>query len=145
MEVLIMAQPIFVNVPENFSMGVFAGNMERSFTAKGYTVQTNCTETNATFTVSKGMDGALTKWSGLGESVVVNCTVANNQLTVAFMNEEWTNKIVAMVAGWFCCTILFITGIVGIVRQVNLPKNVGADAMLLANQSVVYETPVDFQ
>lgn len=140
-----MAQPFFVNVPENFSMSVFAGNLQNACAAKGYTVLTSCTESGATFTISKGMDSAFSKWSGIGESVVVNCTVMNNQLTVAYMNEEWTNKIVAMVAGWFCCTVLFVTGIIGIIHQLNLPKNISADVMMLAPQSVVYETPADFQ
>lgn len=133
-----MAQPVFVNVPENFSMDVFAKNLANACATKGYLVQISMVGNAATLTISKDMDG-LNKWLGLGESIVVNCTVADNRLTLLFMNEEWTNKIVALIVGWFCCLIPFITGIVGAVRQLNLPKNLGADAIMIAPQSVDVE------
>ena len=130
-----MAQPIYVNVPENFSMSVFAQNMANSCSAKGYMVQVTMVGDSASLTISKNMDG-LNKWLGLGTSVVVNCSVVNNVLTLMFMNEEWTTKIIALVVGWFCCLIPFITGIVGIVSQTSMPKNIGSDALMIAPQSV---------
>lgn len=131
-----MAQPLFVNVPEGFDMGVFAQKIAETYQAKGYTVQPAVSGDTAMITISKGI-GGINTITGLGESISLNCSVSDNKLIVNYTNEEWTSKIIACVVGWFCCLIPFITGIVGIVRQVNLPKNISADAMLLASQSVL--------
>ena len=133
-----MAQPIFVNVPENFSMDSFAYQLANIYTTKGYMVQSSVNGNNAALTISKGMDG-FTKFIGMGESVVVNCMVNNGTLTVSFMNEETNSKIIAIVIGFFCCTVLCITGIIGILNQNNLPKTIGMDATMLAPGCVYYE------
>lgn len=138
-----MAQPMFLNVPEGFDMGVFAQKMTDAWQQKGYIVQSAVTETTAVLTINKGLGGINTVL-GLGEGVTANCSLADGRLIINFINEEWTSKIIACIVGWFCCFIPLVTGIVGIVRQINLPKNISADAQLYVTQSIGVP-PVDEQ
>lgn len=129
-----MAQPMYINVPEGFDMGVFARKMTDAYQAKGYAVQPSVTENTAVLILSKDLGGINTVL-GMGEGVTINCTVIEGRMTINFVNEEWTSKIIACAIGWICCFIPFITGLIGVYRQVTLPNTIGADATMFVAQS----------
>lgn len=135
-----MAQPIWINVPNGFDMNLFVARMESTYQARGYMVNKSITGNIANLIISKDMDGT-NKLLGMCESVMASCSVMDNRLTINFMDEEWTSKIIACGVGWFCCWIPLITGLVGVYRQVNLPKTIGIDATTLAPQCVVSDVP----
>lgn len=120
------------NVGPNFDMNVFAEKMAETYRMKGYTV----TVANMGNICTLGFDkatGGINMLLGMGEAVKANITQNENTVTISFSDEEWTSKIIALVVGWFLCMIPFITGIVGVVKQINLPKSIGNDAMVIAS------------
>ena len=69
--------------------------------------------------VGKDRDG-FTNILGLGIECRATFTVINQtQLTVNIENE-WSNKIVALVVGWFCCLVPLVTGAIGAYNQSEL-------------------------
>ena len=60
--------------------------------------------------------------------------VANGVLSINFSDGDWTGKIIGLVVGWFICLIPFITAIIGCVKQSQLPKSIGNDAVIFASQ-----------
>lgn len=129
-----MAQPLYINIPEGFDMGIFARKMTDAYQAKGYAVQPSVNGNTAVIVLSKDLGGINTVL-GLGEGVTLNCSVLDGRLIISFLNEEWTSKIIACVLGWICCFIPLITGLVGVYRQITLPNNISADATLYVSQS----------
>ena len=82
-------------------------------------------------TVTKNREG-FSNIIGLGLECRVNFSAINGQLTVN-IDSEWTNKIIAMVVGWFLCLIPFITGIVGAVGQNGMPGQIETAIMMAVN------------
>lgn len=70
---------------------------------------------------------------GLGLESKVTLTLMNDSLNVS-VEDEWSNKIIAIALGWFVCLVPFITGIVGCVNQSGLSKKI-FDAIQLAAAS----------
>lgn len=98
--------------------------------------------------VSKDREGIKNSLLGLGIECRVAITVADDILTLS-IGSEWTNKIVALVIGWFLCWIPIVTGIIGLVNQSGLPDKIYTAFNLASNSGVVYTapqdaTPVDF-
>ena len=60
--------------------------------------------------------------------------VADGVLTINFSDGDWTGKIIGLCVGWFICFVPFITAIIGCVKQSQLPKKIGNDAMMIASQ-----------
>ena len=76
----------------------------------------------ASITVLKDRDG-IKDFVGLGIECRAAVTLNGNILSVT-VDSEWTNKIIAIVVGWFLCLIPFITGIVGAIAQNSLPDKI---------------------
>lgn len=101
--------------------------------AQGY----DCTpvilnDTLANMTVKVDRDG-IKNIIGLGLECKVTLTLMNDTLNVS-VEDEWSNKIIAIALGWFVCLIPFITGIVGCINQSGLSKKI-FDAIQMAAAS----------
>lgn len=97
--------------------------------------------------VSKDREG-LKNFLGLGVECRVAITASDDMLTLS-IGSEWTNKIVALVIGWFLCWIPVVTGIIGLVNQLGLPDKIFTAFNLATNSGVGFTsaedaTPVDF-
>lgn len=104
---------------------------EQLLQQQGYLTQVQImNESMATLNVLKDRDG-LKNIIGLGVEVHANISVVNNVMQISIENE-WTNKIVAIAVGWFCCLIPLITGIVGCVNQNELGTKVANNLQLAA-------------
>lgn len=78
---------------------------------------------NAGMTVKKDRDG-FKDFIGFGIECRVSLAIVNaGQLSVT-IDSEWTNKIIALVIGWFLCLVPFICGIVGCINQSGLPEKI---------------------
>ncbi len=77
---------------------------------------------SAMITVQKNRDG-FQNFLGLGIECRATLTLNGSSLNVN-IDSEWTNKIVAIVVGWFLCLVPFITGIIGCVNQSGLPGKI---------------------
>lgn len=98
--------------------------------------------------VTKDREGIKNSLLGLGVECRAAITVSDDLLTLS-IGSEWTNKIVALVIGWFLCWIPIITGIVGLVNQSGLPDKIITAFNLACNSGMGYApaeeaTPVDF-
>ena len=92
--------------------------------------------------VSKDREGFKNSILGMGIECRVAITVADDILTLS-IGSEWTNKIVALVIGWFLCWIPIITGIIGIVNQSSLPDKIFTAFNLASNSGAAYSAPVN--
>lgn len=92
--------------------------------------------------VTKDREGIKNSILGLGVECRVAITVSNDLLTLS-IGSEWTNKIVALVIGWFLCWIPIITGIIGLVNQSGLPDKIFTAFNLACNSGTANTTPVD--
>ena len=61
---------------------------------------------------------------GLGVECSVTLTVMNGSALMVNIESVWTNKIVALIIGWFLCWIPCVTGIIGCLSQSELPKKI---------------------
>lgn len=127
-----MADSLIINVSPNFDLNVFTEQLANLYRSKGYNVIPAATPMGTTMVVEKGIGGINTVL-GLGESVRVNCNCNSGVLSISYSDEEWTSKIIGGVVGWFLCLIPFITAIVGVVHQLQLPKNISSDATVIAS------------
>ena len=128
-----MAESFMLNVKPNFQLTTLVGKLSQIYTQNGFTVTGSTFGENADSTqvipnvfsmkIEKGNEG-ITKVLGLGKSIVVNFSVANNILSVNFSGIEWTGKIITIAIGWLLCFFPLITGIVGVVGQLELPKDI---------------------
>ncbi|MBP3938383.1 MAG: hypothetical protein IK955_03155 [Clostridia bacterium] len=87
--------------------------------------------TSAMIVVQKDRDG-FKNFMGMGVECRVTLTLNGNMLNLN-IESEWTNKVIAMVVGWFLCLIPFITGIVGAVNQNGLPGKIETAVMMSTN------------
>ena len=128
-----MANNLMLNVnPETFNLDAFANILANNFRGRGYTVTAVNMNGSYMLTFEKGI-GGINTILGLGESIKATCMCMNGMLTINFSDEEWTSKIIGIVVGWFLCLIPFITGIIGVTRQLQLPKTITNDATMIAS------------
>ena len=127
-----MANNVMFNVSPTFNLDVFATRLADTYRAKGYVVNVASMGTSYSITFDKGT-GGINTILGMGEGIKANITLTGNALNISFTDEEWTGKIVALVIGWFLCWVPIITGIIGIIRQTSLPKEIGTDATMIAS------------
>lgn len=128
-------------------LNVIINQASQNLTTQGFTVQAHLlNQSSASMTVSKDRDG-FKSFIGLGIECRVNIALMNaGQLSVT-IDSEWTNKIIALVIGWFLCLIPFITGIVGCINQSGLPEkifNAITAASAGANQAP-FNSPINYQ
>lgn len=128
-----MADSVFFNVAPDFNLQMFAGQLAEKYRMEGFTVSVAEFNNTVVLTFDKST-GGINMLLGLGLGIKATCTVVNGVLTIAFSDAEWTGKIIGLCVGWFICFVPFITAIIGCVKQSQLPKNIGNDAMVIASQ-----------
>ena len=124
------------NVSENFDLANFAEEVAAKYQAEGYTANVVKMKKTVKIKISKGC-GGINTILGLGQSITASAMLSgkeNDMLSVSFSDGDWTSKIIACVIGWFLCFVPVITGVIGIVRQLGLPKNVENDMQMLLNE-----------
>lgn len=125
-----MASNLMVNVPQNFSMDVFAQKLADTYRAKGFNVSVANMNGSSIISFEKGV-GGINMILGMGEGIKATCALMGNTLTINYSDGDWTGKIIGLVVGWILCFIPFITAIVGSVKQSSLPKNINNDATMI--------------
>ncbi len=128
-----MADTVYFNVAPDFDLQMFAGQLAEKYRMEGFTVTVANFNTAEVITFDKET-GGINMLFGLGQGIKATCMVTDGVLTVNFSDGDWTGKIIGLLVGWFICLIPFITAIVGCVRQSQLPKKIGADAVMIASQ-----------
>ncbi len=127
-----MANNIVINVKPSFNMSAFAEQLAQNYRAKGFSVTIANVGTTCAINFEKDTSG-FNNFLGLSKNVKASCMLSGDVLSINFSDQDWTWKIIACVVGWFICCIPFITGIVGIVGQSGLPKEIGNDATVIAS------------
>lgn len=126
-----MANNVTIDVKPSFDMIRFANQLADTYRAKGYNVNISDLNGNCSLTFEKGADGII-HILGMGEFIRANCTYNNGRLNIYFTDAAWDIKVIAMAVGFFICCVPVITGVIGTSRQILLPKNIGADAAMIA-------------
>lgn len=116
-----MASPLAYALPQGFDLPTTVGQLGRVFQLKGYTVRSYPLGAGACLELSKHM-GGLNTAIGRCEGIKVNFMPGVNLLNVSFSDEQWTDKIVGFVVGWFTCWIPWIFTAIGVYSQSQLPK-----------------------
>lgn len=122
--------PVNPNLNLNQVLAVATENLQ----AQGYeVVATPMSATSASMTVRKDRDG-FKNFMGLGVESRVQMMVNNTAMTLS-IEHEWTNKIIALIVGWFLCWVPIVTGIMGCVNQSGLTNKINDAVMLGCNSS----------
>lgn len=111
-------------VNSNFDLMNIMHIVAQDMTAQGYSCQVTPMGPQAgSLVVSKDRDG-FQNIIGMGLECRVTFTlITPAQLTVS-IDSEWTNKIIALVVGWFCCLVPLVTGAIGAYNQSELPNKI---------------------
>lgn len=128
-----MEDTVFFNVAPDFNLQMFARQLAEKYRMEGFTVTVAEFNNVAVLTFDKET-GGINMLFGLGLGIKATCTVLNGVLTIVFSDAEWTGKIIGLCVGAYVCFIPLITAIVGCVKQSQLPKNIGNDAVIIASQ-----------
>ena len=119
-----MAENRFFQVEPNFDLDGLASKLVYEYQAEGYQVFSCKTPSGCSITIKKNITG-IKKLLGLARVLTVNIALNNSgNMIVDFSNEEWASKVCAIALGWWIIWIPFITGIYGLVKQAELPKNI---------------------
>ncbi len=131
-----MANDFMVNISENFDMDRLEEELVQQYQARGFQVRTMKMKNCVKFVFDKKC-GGINMLFGLGQGISATCSLQgkdHDMLSVAFSDGDWTGKIVGLVVGWCLCGIPSITAIIGICKQVSLPKDIANTMqMLIAN------------
>lgn len=131
-----MADNVMFNVKPEFNEAEFCEKLAETYRAKGYTV--NVTALNGSYVISVEKDlGGINTVLGMGEGIKVNVIRNGDVVNVNFTDAEWVSKIIAVCIGWFLgwtviCLAAMVTGIIGVTKQLSLPKSIGTDAQRIA-------------
>lgn len=128
-----MADTVFINVTPDFNMHAFVNQLAEKYRMEGFTVTVADFNNSVILTFDKNT-GGINMLLGLGQGIKATCMLSNGVLSINFSDGDWTGKIIGLAVGWFICLIPFVTAIVGCVKQSQLPKNIGNDAMVIASQ-----------
>lgn len=127
-----MANNVMFNVKPDFDMDLFANRLADTYRAKGFTVNVANMNGSCIITFDKGT-GGINTLLGMGKGIKATCMLMNDTLNISFSDADWTGKIIACIVGWFLCLVPLITGIIGIVGQIGLPKEISNDATMIAS------------
>ena len=125
-----MASPIAFSLPQNFDLQNVVGRLGRSFQLKGYAVRSYPVGAGACLEVSRNT-GGLNTVIGRCEGIKINFMPGANLLNVSFSDEQWTDKIIGFVVGWFTCWIPWIFTAIGAYNQYRLPKTVENELQII--------------
>ncbi len=87
--------------------------------------------TAAEVIITKDREG-FKNFLGLGLESRVAITATGDMLNLS-ITDEWVNKIIALVVGWFLCWVPIITGIIGIINQAGLSEKINTAFSLALN------------
>lgn len=127
-----MAASTMISVGEGFNLNAFAQQLSDTYQQKGFNVQVAVMGNSVSIIFDKGT-GGINMLLGLGLGITANCVVNNGTLVINYSNGDWTGKIIGLAIGWFLCLVPFITAIIGVFKQLGLPKQIGNDAMVIAS------------
>ncbi len=131
-----MANDFTLNISEHFDLDQLADEITQQYQAKGFQVRPMKMKNSIKLVFDK-KTGGINNLLGLGQGITATCAIqGKNQdmLSVTFSDGDWTGKIVGLVVGWCLCFIPFITAIIGILKQISLPKDISNDMqMIIAN------------
>ena len=125
-----MASPIAFSLPQNFDLQNVVGRLGRSFQLKGYAVRSYPVGAGACLEVCRNT-GGLNTVIGRCEGIKINFMPGANLLNVSFSDEQWTDKIIGFVVGWFTCWIPWIFTAIGAYNQYRLPKTVENELQII--------------
>ena len=126
-----MSDGLMLNVPDYFNTSQFCQNVAQLYQQKGFVVNVAMFNPYSAQIVFNKNVGGINTILGLGLGITANITVNNNMLCVSFTDAEWTGKIIGLVIGWFLCLIPFITAIIGVIKQSELPKQITNDMTII--------------
>lgn len=116
-----MASSIAFPIGATFDLQTVVGQLGRSFQMKGYTIRSYPLGAGACLEVSRHQ-GGLNTCVGRCEGLKINFMPRGNMLNVYFSDEQWTDKVIGFVIGWFTCWIPWIFTGIGLYNQMQLPK-----------------------
>lgn len=119
-----MQENNYFNVGQNFDLNGLVEALVRSFTVEGFRVEPRPMTSGASVTFKKNTSG-FKKMLGLSCVITANLSI-NNQgmLLLSFSDPEWGSKAFALAVGWFLFWIPFATGLYGLYKQSELPKEI---------------------
>ncbi|MBR6514185.1 MAG: hypothetical protein IKT46_05045 [Clostridia bacterium] len=131
-----MAENTMLNVGPNFDMDLFVKRLTEAFGAKGFSVNPVKLGESYSVTFEKGVGGINTVL-GMGVGIKANISRNGDALMITYTDAEWTSKIIGIAIGWvFGWSVIFliplVTAIIGAINQMNLPKNIGNEATMIA-------------
>lgn len=131
-----MASNFSMNVSQDFNIGEFTEAISQQYQAQGFNVRVLKMNNSTKIVFDKGC-GGMNTLLGLGQGISATCSLMGkdkDMLSVSFSDADWTGKIVGLAVGWIICFIPFITALIGLFRQLSLPKNIASDMqMILSN------------
>lgn len=136
-----MGKSITVGLKPGYDLGHILSTAEQQLKSQGYETALAVTnQNNANMVVKKDRDG-IKNIIGMGVECQVNITVISENTMTVNIESEWTNKIIAIALGWFCCLIPLITGILGCSTQSSLPNKISQTIQLSAASNSSFEQP----
>ena len=78
-----MPDTVFINVPPNFNLHMFAGQLAEKYRMEGFTVTVADFNNTVVITFDKNT-GGINMLLGLGEGIKATCMVANGVLSINF-------------------------------------------------------------
>lgn len=128
-----MADSVMLNIGPNFDFNAFADRLAQMYAAQGFAVSVTDIN-NAKVIKFEKETGGINTVLGLGVGITATCSIYNGVLQIMYTDAEWNSKIIGGLIGWFVCLVPLITAIIGAVRQIDLPKNIGRDAGMIVAQ-----------
>lgn len=121
-------------ISSDVSLAAVVESAKQTLTAQGFEVAAQVLNENAaSMTVAKDADG-LKNIIGLGVESTVSISVLNGNTLSVNIEDQWTNKIIAIAVGFFLCLIPVVTGIIGCSNQSGM-KNKISNAIMLGLSS----------
>ncbi len=124
-----MANNFMLNIPENFDIQAFTDELSQLYQTQGFNVRVLKMKNGAKVIFDKKC-GGINNLLGLGQGISANINIVgkeNDTLSVTYSEAEWTGKIVGGVVGLCLCWIPCITALIGLCRQLSLPKKISND------------------
>lgn len=131
-----MANDFTVNVAENFDFDAMINEVVDQYQSKGFKVNVLKMKKGAKIVFDKNC-GGINMVLGMGLGITANCTLTgkeNDILSVTFSDGGWTGKIIGILVGLFLCFIPIITSIIGLLKQLSLPKEIASDIQMIVSE-----------
>lgn len=138
-----MADTLMINVPTDFDLNLLTSKLGGLYQSQGYTVNTISVSPTSTRIVLDKNCGGINMLLGMGEGVTANCTINENCLFVNYTDAEWTGKIIGIALGWLLCFIPFITALIGGYNQLELPKKINNNIMMILSSMKASSKSID--